>query len=113
MARSARPELSAMRRNYVFRRDNFTCQDCGWRPVNIPADWDARTHSAPHEVVGPPTRRSIYPRRRLLTIDHIVPLFHGGERLDYSNLQTLCSSCNSRKGTTPPIGFLLIEGVAV
>jgi len=32
-----------------------------------------------------------------LTVDHITPLSRGGDN-DYSNLQTLCSFCNSAKG---------------
>lgn len=30
-------------------------------------------------------------------VDHIVPLVDGGERLDWSNLQSLCHQCHVRK----------------
>lgn len=33
-----------------------------------------------------------------LTIDHIIPLFHGGSN-DLANLRTLCLTCNCRKGS--------------
>jgi hypothetical protein len=36
--------------------------------------------------------------RRYLTVDHIVPEARGGT-LAMDNLQTLCKSCNSKKGT--------------
>ena len=36
--------------------------------------------------------------RRDLTIDHITPLASGGSN-DRSNLQTLCRSCNAKKGS--------------
>lgn len=30
-------------------------------------------------------------------VDHIVPIKHGGKRLDLNNLQSLCVSCHSKK----------------
>lgn len=54
-------------RQYVYERDNFTCQSCD------------RTQ-----------------QQTQLTIDHIIPLAKGGTN-DLSNLQTLCFACNRRK----------------
>ncbi|WP_211298936.1 HNH endonuclease [Kineococcus rhizosphaerae] len=39
-----------------------------------------------------------------LTVDHKVPLVLGGTN-DLDNLQTLCGSCNSRKGHRPNLGM--------
>lgn len=38
-------------------------------------------------------------------VDHITPIASGGERLDESNLQSLCRSCHSRKTVTEDGGF--------
>lgn len=38
-------------------------------------------------------------------VDHIVPLAAGGERLDDSNFQSLCTSCHSRKTACEDGGF--------
>jgi 5-methylcytosine-specific restriction enzyme A len=55
-------------RKYVFDRDNHQCQSCG------------KTH-----------------QESALEIDHILALAAGGTN-DISNLQTLCKTCNNRKG---------------
>ena len=55
----------------IFKRDNFRCK-CGRSPAKDPA------------VV--------------LHIDHIIPVSKGG-KTTMENLQTLCSECNSGKGT--------------
>jgi 5-methylcytosine-specific restriction endonuclease McrA len=39
--------------------------------------------------------------RRYLRVDHIIPESKGGT-LDLDNLQTLCNSCNAKKGTKCP-----------
>jgi 5-methylcytosine-specific restriction enzyme A len=54
----------------IFDRDGYRCRHCGASG----ADTD-------------------------LTIDHIQPVSRGGTNAE-SNLQTLCRSCNSRKGTS-------------
>ena len=36
-------------------------------------------------------------KRRLLTLDHIVPVSRGGTSIR-SNLQTMCRVCNNKKG---------------
>jgi 5-methylcytosine-specific restriction endonuclease McrA len=54
-------------REFVLKRDNFTCKSC---------------RKNCNEVK--------------LTIDHIIPLSKGGSN-DISNLQTLCLFCNQSK----------------
>ena len=34
----------------------------------------------------------------LMTVDHIIPISKGGDELDMSNLQIMCTKCNSKKG---------------
>ena len=61
-------KLSKSVRFNVLKRDNHTCQSCGARALD----------------------------GAILEVDHIVPRSKGGSN-DESNLQTLCSHCNSGK----------------
>jgi len=64
-----RKALTKEMREYVKKRDNYTCQICG--------------KYMPDEVG--------------LHIDHIIPVSRGGKSV-ISNLQVLCSKCNGKKG---------------
>lgn len=57
-------------RQQIIERDNYTCQVCGKKMF---------------DGVG-------------LQVDHIIPIAKGGKTIP-SNLQVLCSKCNSRKGS--------------
>jgi 5-methylcytosine-specific restriction endonuclease McrA len=73
-------------RAVIFKRDAFTCRSCGHRPAraSIPEAYDGR-----YTILGP--------NGTDLMLDHIRPLCQGGNDSP-RNLQTLCVSCNCRKG---------------
>ena len=64
-----RRSFTRKERQYIFQRDNYTCQVCGY----------------------------ISPQGWFLEIDHIYPIRYGGSNRP-DNLQTLCETCNRRKG---------------
>jgi hypothetical protein len=64
-----RKTFTKKQRDYIFRRDNYTCQMCG--------------HFSPEGW--------------FLEIDHVHPIRYGGSNRP-DNLQTLCETCNRRKG---------------
>lgn len=64
----------------VFKRDNYTCVNCGKRD-SFMSKFDGK----------------VYPQSNELIADHIKPIARGGEMWDMSNLQTLCIGCNKIK----------------
>jgi 5-methylcytosine-specific restriction endonuclease McrA len=73
----------------VFARDDYSCQQCGWRPsdTQIPPDYDGRyaIGAWPHIA------------ERTLHLDHVIPRAAGGSST-LENLSTLCGPCNTSKG---------------
>jgi 5-methylcytosine-specific restriction endonuclease McrA len=77
------PRLRRIRAR-VFLRDNFTCQECGWRPAQ---------QFIPKNYTGSYTIWD----GRVLHMDHIKPVSKGGDN-SIDNLRVLCDKCNSSKG---------------
>jgi len=92
MARKKRNEWSGMLRKGVGKLinivDNNTCRHCGFTPAMCRSYTYRDLH---YGWMYAPS----------LEVDHILPISRGGDN-NRSNLQTLCSRCNSSKGTRLP-----------
>ncbi|NJN74074.1 MAG: HNH endonuclease [Limnothrix sp. RL_2_0] len=75
MEKTPRIPIPESVRQYVYQRDKYQCQRCGQKR-----------------------------QETKLSIDHIIPLAKGGSN-DISNLQTLCLSCNQKKGSCKNTDF--------
>lgn len=82
----------AKMRAAVYARDGYRCMSCQWAP-DIPEGYDGRHALGEVEQC----RASGVYRVRILELDHVYPESLGG-KFELGNLQTLCNSCNSRKG---------------
>lgn len=78
--------VSGSVRRRIFKRDSYRCALCGL------AGWEMRCPRG--GFIHPTSAPGIY-----LSIDHIAPRSRGGGHGE-SNLRTLCTLCNSRKGTS-------------
>ncbi len=82
MARKRRPaKIERSARRSVYRRDDYTCRECGWTPP----------------IVGIEEKIAYRAGLYFLTLDHIIPRSRGGTNVQ-SNLRTLCMICNVAKG---------------
>lgn len=75
-------------RRQVFREDGLVCRECGI--VGREERFSRGGYGYYTEIPG------VY-----MSIDHIIPVSRGGTN-DRSNLQVLCTRCNTRKGRKLP-----------
>lgn len=81
-ARTRHARIEMVRAEDIFERDGWTCQLCGCDVHPWGGHWQAN----------------------MATLDHIKPLAKGGTH-EVSNLQCLCSMCNSKKRDLIGIGL--------
>lgn len=75
----------------VYTRDGFACRHCGWAP-EVPRDYDGE-----FALGGSYRKTNGKFGTRYLALDHVHPYSLGGKFV-VENLQTLCNSCNTKKG---------------
>ncbi len=109
MTPAERAELHDWERRNLDGHAVVTTDWYGWAaPLSQPLARDLVPQRTPKQPIPADLRWAVWERdnftcqccgaRRFLTVDHILAESHGGT-LDPANLQTLCRTCNSRKGS--------------
>ena len=91
----------------VFRRDNFTCVNCGFKARterNIEGYLTGSGNTTYREwlennylVFEENDKKLIVGDDSKLIADHIIPISLGGDEWEINNIQTLCIDCNKIK----------------
>lgn len=84
----------------LFRLKGVVCVSCG----RVGTVFKAQSHSKGNQVI--PHLNLYTADGFLMTKDHIIPKSKGGINC-HSNYQTMCSPCNSRKGSKVPEGIVI------
>lgn len=81
----------------ILRRQSYRCANCGYRFKDMDLDSDLFDESSEGSVSSPvnPSDRSPRRLRRKAVLDHIIPIYLGGDREE--NWQVLCACCNLGK----------------
>lgn len=77
-------------RRHIFHRDGYGCVRCNARAIEIPSPYTGRYSLRTDTFVSPGWRD-------VLVLDHILTLPAGGLNV-VENFQTLCETCNRKKG---------------
>jgi 5-methylcytosine-specific restriction endonuclease McrA len=98
----------------VYARDHYHCRYCGRKVILTPVmrllsrlyPEDFPYHSSWRVDSTHPAFTS-----SSATLDHVVPISHGGESVEPDNLATACWACNRRKGdlSLDELGWSLID----
>ena len=98
----------------VFARDHYHCRYCGRKVILTPV-MRLLSRLYPDDFPYHPSWRvdSTHPAftSASATLDHVVPVSHGGHPVDPDNLVTACWTCNRRKGdlSLDELGWSLVE----
>jgi 5-methylcytosine-specific restriction endonuclease McrA len=91
--------------NFLLIRQNFQCANCqyDWKPLVLQLLQNGRVYDKPNDYLTQLSYwlirriKSKSPENRKPEVDHVIPLFKGGQALGLSNHWCLCYSCHKAK----------------